>query len=67
MRRSGSTLAHVAKCTVILADINDFAAMNAVYSRYFPAGRLPARTTFAGKKLVLGARVEVECLAVAAD
>lgn len=66
LQSSGSSLAHVAKCTVILADIKDFSAMNKVYQRYFPADRLPARTTFAVKSLVLNARVEVECLAVAA-
>ncbi|MFJ7798643.1 transporter substrate-binding domain-containing protein [Pseudomonas sp. NPDC096950] len=66
LQRSGSSLAHVAKCTVILADIKDFSAMNTVYQRYFPAGRLPARTSFVAKALVLDARVEVECLAVAA-
>lgn len=66
LQRSGSSLAHVAKCTVILNDIKDFRAMNEVYQRYFPADRLPARTTFAAKALVLDARVEVECLAVAA-
>lgn len=61
---NGSSLDHVAKCTVILADINDFSAMNEVYVSYFSAGRLPARTTFSARKLVLNARVEVECLAV---
>ena len=66
LQRRGSSLAHVAKCTVILADIKDFDAMNAVYRRAFPADRLPARTTFAAKKLLANARVEVECLAVAA-
>ncbi|MGY1892858.1 transporter substrate-binding domain-containing protein [Pseudomonas sp. SDT291_1_S447] len=66
--RSGSSLAHVAKCTVILTDVKDFAGMNEVYRRYFPADRLPARTTFAGKQLVVpGAKVELECLAVAAS
>jgi lysine/arginine/ornithine transport system substrate-binding protein len=65
LQRSGSSLAHVAKCTVILADIKDFSAMNEVYKRTFTADRLPARTTFAGK-LVMGARVEVECVAVVA-
>ncbi|KAA0971441.1 transporter substrate-binding domain-containing protein [Pseudomonas sp. ANT_H12B] len=66
LQRNGSSVAHVAKCTVILADIKDLAAMNAVYSRFFPADRLPARTTFSAKKLIADARVEVECLAVAA-
>jgi enamine deaminase RidA (YjgF/YER057c/UK114 family) len=66
--RSGSSLAHVAKCTVILTDVGDFTGMNEVYRRYFPADRLPARTTFAGKQLVVpGAKVELECLAVAAS
>lgn len=64
LERNGSSLDHVVKCTVILADINDFSAMNEVYVRYFPAGRLPARTTFSARKLVSSARVEVECLAV---
>ncbi|CAI8803054.1 2-iminobutanoate/2-iminopropanoate deaminase [Pseudomonas sp. IT-196MI5] len=63
LQHHGSSLAQVAKCTVILSDMKDFADMNAVYRRYFPADRLPARTTFAGK-LVLDAGVEVECLAV---
>jgi lysine/arginine/ornithine transport system substrate-binding protein len=66
LQRSGSSLAQVAKCTVILADIRDFSAMNAVYRSFFAADRLPARTTFAGK-LVENARVEVECLAVTAS
>jgi lysine/arginine/ornithine transport system substrate-binding protein len=64
LQRNGSSLDQVAKCTIILADINDFSAMNEVYVRYFPADRLPARTTFSARKLVLNARVEVECLAV---
>lgn len=66
LERSGSSLAHVAKCTVILADINDFAEMNRVYSSYFRQDRLPARTTFAARELVLDAKVEVECIARAA-
>ncbi len=66
LQRNGSSLAQVAKCTVILADIRDFSTMNAVYRGFFPADRLPARTTFAGK-LVENAQVEVECLAVTAS
>jgi len=64
LQRHGSSFNEVAKCTVILADMKDFAVMNAVYRSYFPPERLPARTTFAGK-LVQDARVEVECMAVA--
>jgi 2-iminobutanoate/2-iminopropanoate deaminase len=53
----------VVKCTVFLADIGEFAAMNAVYSQYFPTDP-PARTTAAVAGLVYGARVEIECIAV---
>lgn len=63
LKDKGLGMDRVAKCTVILADINDFAAMNKVYARYFPADRLPTRTTFAAGGLILDARVEIECLA----
>lgn len=66
LQSSGSSLYQVAKCTVILTDVKDFAGMNEVYRGYFPADRLPARTTFAVRQLVVpGAKVELECLAVA--
>ncbi len=60
---AGSTLERVAKCTVFLTDIRDYAAMNAVYASYFPKDP-PARSTVAGSGLALGARVEIECIAV---
>ena len=50
---------------MFLADIKDYAAMNAVYGTYFPTDP-PARSTVAGSGLALGARVEIECLAVVA-
>ncbi|WP_299220016.1 RidA family protein [uncultured Aquimarina sp.] len=52
---------NVVKCTVILADIKDFAAFNEVYKTYFP--QKPARTTFAAKGLAVGAKIEIECIA----
>ncbi|AZF61990.1 transporter substrate-binding domain-containing protein [Pseudomonas sp. LBUM920] len=63
LKTKGLAMDRVAKCTVILADVKDFPAMNEVYARYFPAGRLPARTTFAAGKLLLNARIEIECIA----
>jgi reactive intermediate/imine deaminase len=57
------SLGDVVKCTVFLADIGEFAAMNAVYSQFFPTDP-PARTAAAVSGLVLGARVEIECIAV---
>ncbi len=59
-----SSLAHVVKCTVMMADISERGAMNEVYVAFFPMGRLPARSTFGTNGLALGARVEIECLAV---
>ena len=61
---AGSSLDRAVKCTVFLADIQDFAAMNAVYATYFPNDP-PARSTVAAKGLAGGARVEIECIAAA--
>ncbi|GAA4274291.1 RidA family protein [Aquimarina gracilis] len=52
----------VVKCTVILSDIDDFSAFNAIYKTYFP--QKPARTTFAAKGLAVRAKIEIECIAV---
>ena len=59
----GYSLGDVVKCTVMLADISEWAAFNSVYSGYF-TGRYPARSAFATSGLAFGARVEVECIAV---
>jgi reactive intermediate/imine deaminase len=61
---AGSSLERVVKCTVFLSDIRDFAAMNAVYTTYFPKDP-PARSTVGVSGLALGARVEIECMATA--
>lgn len=56
------TLQDLVKCTVFLADIAEYAAMNEVYLEYFPSDP-PARSALAGSGLALGARVEIECIA----
>lgn len=61
----GSDLEHVVKCTVILADINDFNDFNAIFRKYFPKNK-PARTTFAADLLV-GAKIEIDVIAVKVD
>ncbi len=61
---AGSSIEHVFKCTVFLADIAEFQEMNAVYREFFPQDP-PARSTVAGSGLALGARVEIECMALA--
>ena len=62
LERHGSGLDRVVKCTVFLADINEWAAMNEVYKTYFPFNR-PARSALGANGLALDARVEIECLA----
>ena len=64
LERNGSSMDRVVKCTVFLQDIADYAAMNQVYATFFPKDP-PARSTVAGSGLALGARVEIECMAVA--
>jgi len=59
---AGCTWADVVKTTCFLADINDFAAFNAVYGRFMPDPP-PARSTFAVAALPKGARVEIEAIA----
>ena len=59
---AGLGLQDLVKCTVFLADINDYAAMNSVYVTFFPQDP-PARSAMAGSGLALGARVEIECIA----
>jgi reactive intermediate/imine deaminase len=63
LEKYGSSMAEVVKCTVYLADINEWAAMNKVYVTYFPTN-LPARSALGTSGLGLGARTEIECMAV---
>lgn len=63
LEEAGSSMDKVLKSTVYLVDINDFAAMNEVYAKYF-AKPFPARSAFAVKALPLGAKVEIEVVAM---
>lgn len=58
----GSSMDRVVKCTVFLADISEWAAMNEVYVEFFP--NKPARSALGVNGLALGARTEIECIAV---
>lgn len=62
LEKYGSSLSEVVKCTVYLADINEWAAMNEVYVTYFPE-HPPARSALGSSGLALGARTEIECMA----
>ena len=59
----GSSLGKVVKTTVFLKDMGEFAAMNAVYARYF-ATNPPARSTVEVARLPRDVRVEIECIAI---
>jgi 2-iminobutanoate/2-iminopropanoate deaminase len=62
---AGSSLAHVVKTTVFLRDMNDFAAMNAIYGQYLaPEGALaPARSTVEVSRLPKDVLIEIELVA----
>ncbi len=60
---AGYSMTDVVKTTVLLADIADFAAMNAVYAEFFTAP-FPARAAFQVAALPKNALVEIECVAV---
>jgi len=60
---AGYELSDVVKTTVLLQDIGDFAAMNAVYARFFTE-RMPARVCYQVAALPMGALVEIEAIAV---
>lgn len=62
LEAAGSSLEQVVKTTVFLADMNDFAAMNEVYGKYFSTNK-PARATVQAARLPRDARVEIECIA----
>ena len=64
LEAAGTGLARVVKTTVFLADMNDFAAMNETYARFF-GDRPPARSTVQAARLPRDARVEIEVVALA--
>jgi 2-iminobutanoate/2-iminopropanoate deaminase len=64
LEKAGSDMEHVVKCTVFLADMKEWPAMNEVYRTFFQPGRFPARSAFGATGLALDARTEIECLAV---
>jgi len=58
----GSSMDKVVKCTVFLADMSEWGAMNEVYTTFFT--NMPARSALSASGLALNARTEIECIAV---
>ena len=63
LEAAGVSLSHVVKTTVFLKEMNDFAAMNEIYARYFTAAP-PARSTVQAARLPKDALVEIDVIAV---
>ena len=63
LERNGSSLDHVVKCTVFLADMKEWPIFNEVYRSFF-SSHFPARSSLGTTGLALGARVEIDCIAV---
>ncbi len=59
---AGSSMDKIVKCSVFIADMTEWGAMNEVYRTYFTVP--PARSAFGANGLALGARVEIDCIAV---
>lgn len=66
LEATGGGLEHVVKTTVFLTDMAEFAAMNEVYARYFESDP-PARSAVQAAALPLGARIEIEAVAILPD
>ena len=64
LHAAGSSKERVIKCLVFLTDMADFQAMNEAYGAFFD-GHKPARSTVAVAGLVIGAKIEIECVALA--
>ncbi|MBP3331427.1 MAG: RidA family protein [Tidjanibacter sp.] len=63
LKEAGCSYDNVVKTTVLLDDMNNFAAMNAIYAKYFEKD-MPARACYQVAKLPLGVKVEIESIAV---
>ncbi|MFX1255673.1 MAG: RidA family protein [Promethearchaeota archaeon] len=63
LESAGSSFLHVIKCTVFLADMNEFQLMNEVYKKYFGEDTPPARSAVQVAKLPLNGRIEIEAIA----
>ena len=64
LNEAGSSMDQVVKTTVFLSDMDNYAALNEVYSEFFSTAK-PGRSTVAVAQLPLGALVEIECVALA--
>nr|GMC74542.1 reactive Intermediate Deaminase A, chloroplastic-like [Ipomoea batatas] len=62
LKAGGADYSSVVKTTILLADLDDFSKVNAIYANYFP-DPYPARATYQVAALPKGAKIEIECIA----
>ena len=63
LRQAGLNYAHITRCTIFMLDLEDYAAVNAVYAEYFDE-MPPSRAAVQVSRLPKDARVEIDCIAV---
>ena len=64
LEKMGGSMDDIFKCTCMLSDIKDWPLMSQEYKKFFNHQKLPARSAFAGSGLALGAKLEIECMAI---
>ena len=67
LEAAGASFSDVVKCTIFLADMEDYGAVNEVYAKSFTGGEPPARACVAVRTLPKGVRVEIEAIAYLGD
>ena len=67
LEKIGGSMDDIFKCTCMLSDIKDWPLMSQEYKKFFNPNKLPARSAFAGSGLALGAKLEIECMAIKRD
>ena len=67
LEKIGGSMDDIFKCTCMLSDIKDWPLMSEEYKKFFSPNKLPARSAFAGSGLALGAKLEIECMAIKRD
>ena len=67
MTAAGATMADVVECTVLMANIAEYTALNSVYATFFDADNAPARAAFQVSALPKGAATEIKCTAAITD
>jgi len=64
LEKMGGSMDDIFKCTCMLSEIKDWPLMSQEYKKFFNSQKLPARSAFAGSGLALGAKLEIECMAI---